>query len=56
MSDGRQPADSRPAVDSGITSVEPVKAGGRRGWRRARGVLRSKVPAEVLIRRLRDDG
>jgi len=56
MSDRRRPADWKPAVASGLTSVEPVEESGRGGWRRARGAQRSKVPAEVLIRRLRDDG
>lgn len=46
----------RPRSMRAITNVEPVEEGGRGGWRRARGALRSKTPAEVLIRRLRDDG
>ena len=46
----------RPRSMRSITNVEPVEEGGRGGWRRARGALRSKTPAEALIRRLRDDG
>ena len=46
----------RPRSMRSITNVEPVEEGGRGGWRRARGALRSNTPAEVLIRRLRDDG
>ncbi len=40
----------------GITSVQPVAEGDRGGWRRARGALQSKTPAETLIRCLRDEG
>ena len=32
----------------------PLEEGDPEGWRKARGVFRSDVPAEVLIRRLRD--
>lgn len=39
-----------------ITEVERVEEGEVGGWRRARGALRTNTPAEVLIRRLRDDG
>lgn len=46
----------RPRSMKSITSVEPVEEGGSGGWRRARGALRSKTPAETLIGRLRDDG
>ncbi len=46
----------RPRSMRSITNVEPVEEGSSGGWRRARGALRSKTPAEVLIRRLRDDG
>lgn len=46
----------RPRSMRSITNVEPVEEGGSGGWRRARGALRSKTPAETLIRRLRDDG
>lgn len=46
----------RPRSMRSITSIEPVEEGDRGGWRRARGALRSKEPAEVLVRRLRDDG
>ena len=46
----------RPRSVRSITRVELVEEGDRGGWRRARGALRSDTPAEVLIRRLRDDG
>ena len=39
-----------------ITDVRPVEEGGVGGWRRARGALRSKTPADVLVRCLRDEG
>ncbi len=52
----RDPETDEPRSMKSIISVEPVEEGTRGGWRRARGVLQSNTPAEVLIRRLRDDG
>ena len=52
----RDSSTDRPRSMRSITSIEPVEEGGRGGWRRSRGALRSKTPAEILIRRLRDEG
>lgn len=44
----------RPQSMRNITDVARVDEGDKGGWRRARGALRSEVPAETLIDRLRD--
>ena len=52
----REVATDKPLSIRSVTNVEPVEAGDAGGWRKARGVLRTDTPAEVLIRRLRDEG
>ena len=50
----RDPATDQPRSVRDITSVHLVEEGTRTAHRSARGVLRTREPAEVLIRRMRD--
>lgn len=50
----RDPATGRPLSIRDITSVDPVGEGSKTGYRSARGVLKTREPAEVLVRRMRD--
>ncbi len=50
----RDPATDRPRSIRDITSVEFVDEGDDLGYRALRGVLETREPAEVLVRRMRD--
>ena len=50
----RDPATDRPRSIRDITSVELVDEGDDLGYRAVRGVLQTREPAEVLVRRMRD--
>ena len=50
----RDPATDRPHSIQDITSVHLVEEGTRTAYLAARGVLRTREPAEVLVRRMRD--
>ena len=50
----RDPATDRPRTIRDITSVRLVEEGTRTAYRSARGVLKTREPAEVLVRRMRD--
>ena len=50
----RDPATDRPHSIHDVTSVDLVEEGTRTAYRSARGVLKTREPAEVLMRRLRD--
>lgn len=50
----RDPATDQPRSIHGITSVDLVEQGTSTAYRSARGVLKTREPAEVLIRRMRD--
>ena len=50
----RDPATDQPRSVRDITSVRLVEEGTRTAYRSARGVLRTREPAEVLVRRMRD--
>ena len=52
----RDARTDRPVWIRRVTSVEPVEEGDPEGYRGARGVLKSSEPAEVLVRRMRDEG
>ncbi len=39
-----------------VTNVDPVDEGDPRGYLRARGTVQTSEPAEVLVRRMRDEG
>lgn len=45
----------RPRSIRDITSVDLVEEGSSSAYRSARGVLKAREPAEVLVRRMRDD-
>ncbi len=51
----RDPATDKPRSIRDITSVDLVEEGSSTAYRSARGVLKTHEPAEVLVRRLRDD-
>lgn len=44
----------RPRTVRNVTRLIQVEEGHQGGWRKARGVLHSDIPAEVLVRQLRD--
>ena len=46
----------RPLWIRRVTKVDRVDAGNPKGYLRARGAIRTDEPAEVLVRRMRDDG
>ena len=50
----RDPATDQPRSIRDITSVHLVEEGTRTAYLAARGVLRTREPAEVLVRRMRD--
>ena len=50
----RDPATDRPRSVRDITSVELVDEGDALGYRAVRGVLQTREPAEVLVRRMRE--
>ncbi len=52
----RDAMTDRPLWIRRVTNVDPVDEGEPDGYRRARGALRTSEPAEVLVRRMRDDG
>ena len=51
----RDPVTDRPHSVRDITSIDLVEEGSRTEYRSARGVLKTHEPAEVLVRRMRDD-
>lgn len=51
----RDPATDRPRSIRDIISVDVVEEGSSTAYRTARGVLTTREPAEVLVRRMRDD-
>lgn len=50
----RDPATGQPRSIRDITSVHLVEEGTRTAYRAARGVLKTREPAEVLVRQMRD--
>ena len=52
----RDAGTDRPLWIRRVTKVDRVDAGDPKGYRRARGAIRTDEPAEVLVRRMRDDG
>ena len=50
----RDPATDQPRTIRDITSIHLVEEGTRTAYRSARGVLRTREPAGVLVRRMRD--
>ena len=51
----RDPATDKPRSIRDITSVDLVEEGSSTAYRSARGVLKTHEPAELLVRRMRDD-
>lgn len=51
----RDAKTDRPLWIRQVTTVEPVNEGDSSGYLRARGVVRASQPAEVLVRRMRDE-
>ena len=51
----RDAKTDRPQTIRQVTNVEPIEEGDPAGYRRARGAIRISEPAEVLVRRMRDD-
>ena len=52
----RDAKTDRPVWIRRVTKVDPVGEGDPDGYLRARGALKSTDPAEVLVRRMRDEG
>lgn len=51
----RDTRTNRPLWIRNVTRVEPVDEGDPDGYLKARGVINTKEPAEVLVRRMRDE-
>lgn len=51
----RDPKTDRPLWIRRVTDVDPVDEGDPNGYLRARGAVRTSEPAEVLVRRMRDE-
>ena len=52
----RDARTDRPVWIRRVTQVDPVGEGDPDGYLRARGALKSTEPAEVLVKRMRDEG